>query len=179
MGNSYTNYDDGITHTWTRTVTKHGHTHTETHTCSYLFHTCTGTATGSDLHGHVQSQTATSTGTGRIHTATSSSSGFAPDLKKLSTTSSLMFEYQGGCSGNIRGKYLNLGAHMSLENCHKACDAAGDSCKNIEFGGEETGYQCRLWTGTCLKVNMDSNSKSMIYSKVKKAPAVATLVILI
>ena len=84
----------------------------------------------------------------------------------------LKFEYQAGCTGGLRGHYMDVGAHMSLDMCHKACDAVGDKCKSVEFGGKDIGYQCRLWSGTCLETHPDGNSTSRVYTKAKKAAPV-------
>ena len=37
----------------------------------------------------------------------------------------LKFEYQAGCTGALRGNYMDVGAHMSFDMCKKACDVVG------------------------------------------------------
>jgi len=63
-------------------------------------------------------------------------------------------QYTGGCNSSKGAQYLDVGAHLPIQDCIKACNSDLSSlpikkCTTIEFGGSEINYKCRLWNGTC------------------------------
>ena len=70
---------------------------------------------------------------------------------------------KSGCVGNTRGKRTDVGTNLSLEKCLSICEKRGLSvCSNVEFGGKEIGFTCRLWSGQCKSVMLGSHG-SMVY----------------